>query len=232
MRLFLFPYAGGGPAAFHAWMDELPPSMEAWLAHYPGRGSRHREAPIRKISALVEKLVPAIQTLLDRPFAFFGHSLGGLVAFELTRSLSRNNLPAPRVLFVSGRGAPHLADRNTPIHELSDTDFLTVLTQWHGTPSEVLQEPDIMQFFLPVLRADFEAAENYQYLPDAPLVCPIVAFGGLHDPRVSQEHLEGWKIHTQASFRVQYFPGDHFFINTAAKEVLSSMAMELASSHV
>ncbi|HUE99362.1 MAG TPA: alpha/beta fold hydrolase [Anaerolineales bacterium] len=231
-RLFLFPYAGGGPAVFKNWVSEFPSNVEVCIVHYPGRGSRHREPPIKQITTLVERLSQAIQPLLDKPFAFLGHSLGGLVAFELTRHLQRNSLPQPQMLFVSGCGAPHLSDPHLPIHSLPDSEFLKSLGQLNGIPSDVLDQPELLQFLLPILRADFEAVESYAFLSDeAPLHCPIVAFGGLDDPRVSRERMEAWALHTDSGFVSQYFPGDHFFINTARQSAMASIAAELTSTH-
>ncbi|HJR78971.1 MAG TPA: thioesterase domain-containing protein, partial [Anaerolineales bacterium] len=231
-RLFLFPYAGGGPAVFHHWPAEIPPHMEAWIAHYPGRGSRHHEPPIKQISTFAERLSQAVQPFLDRPFAFFGHSLGGLVAFELARHLHKNNFPQPSVLFVSACSAPHLPESYPHIHGLSDTEFLQSLQQLNGIPAELLRQPDVLEMFLPILRADFEAIESYVYRPDNFLLsCPIVAFGGADDPRLSRERLEAWSVHTSSSFRSRYFPGDHFFINTARESVIAALIAEVTSTH-
>ena len=230
-RSFFFPYAGGGPAAFNKWSAELPHELEGWIAHYPGRGSRHRELPIKDPAALVESLSEAIQPLLDRPFVFFGHSLGALVAFELARLLRRNDLPQPKILFISACGAPHLPDPHPAIHALPDSEFLEALQQFNGVPSELLNLPDAMPLFLPILRADFEIMESYHYTEEKPpLDCPIVVFGGLDDPRVSRERLEAWSLHTNSGFQSRYVPGDHFFINPARESIIASIAAEMSST--
>lgn len=206
--------------------------METWIAHYPGRGSRYNEPPIKELITLVEKINEAIQPLLDKPFIFFGHSLGGMVAFELIRHLRRNNLPQPVILFISACGAPHLPDQHPPIHTLSNAEFLKSLKQLNGIPSELLYQPDVMQLLLPTLRADFEAVESYHCSPnEAPLDCPIFAFGGHDDLRVSQESLEGWASHTNSQFSSQYFPGDHFFINTSKEAIIASIVTKISTSH-
>ena len=229
-RLFLFPYAGGGPAAFHKWLSGLPDSIEARIAHYPGRGSRHAEAPVKQIGTLAEHLLLAMQPLLDKPFALFGHSLGALVAFELAHRLRRNGLLQPQILFVSACGAPHLSDPHPPIHSLPAGDFIGALQQLNGIPSELLHQPEAMQLLLPIVRADFEAIENHVHSPkELPLDFPIVAFGGLDDPRVRPEHMEGWSLHTSAEFHSQYYPGDHFFIHTAGEVVIAALAATLRS---
>jgi surfactin synthase thioesterase subunit len=227
-RLFLFPYAGGGPSAFGKWLGKLPPNIEGYIAHYPGRGSRSRESAICSLTVLVERLGQAIKPLLDRPYAFFGHSLGAMVAFELARQLREQKLPQPQALFVSACGAPHLDDPHPPIHTSSDSEFIRSLQQLNGIPSEILDYPGAMQLFLPMLRADFEAAETYHYdSSQPPLECPTLAFGGLDDPVVDRERLEGWASHTNSHFRSHYFPGDHFFINTAKEMVIQCIVDEI-----
>jgi len=231
-RLFLFPYAGGGPSVYTKWMHRLPGHLESFIAHYPGRGSRYREPAIRQLSVLVESLYCAIQPLLDKPFAFFGHSLGGLIAFELARHLRRNQRPQPAVLFVSAAGAPHLPDDHQAIHALPDDEFLDSVRQLNGIPAELLGEPEALQLLLPALRADLEALECYRYAPDqAPLDVPLIVFGGLADPRVDRERLKGWALHTNLRFKLRYFPGDHFFIRTAGEAVLDAISAELTAAH-
>lgn len=227
VRLFLFPYAGGAPTAFNKWPVEFPGNVETWIAHYPGRGSRYNEPPVKELNALAEKIYHAIQPLLDKPFIFFGHSLGGMVAFELTRRLYRNNNPQPQILFVSACGAPHIPDSHPPIHTLPDDEFIKSLQQLNGIPAEVMNHTELMQLLLPTLRADFQAIETYKYISNEhPLTCPIIAFGGNHDPRISREHLEGWASHTN-NFKVQYFSGDHFFINASQETVITSIITEM-----
>ena len=230
-RLFFFPYAGGGPAVFGKWYGELPNHLEGWVAHYPGRGSRNNEPPIKRLITLVENLAQAMQPLLDKPFAFFGHSLGGLVSFELARHLRQNNLPQPTMLFISACGAPQILDPHPPIHTLPDSEFLKALERLDGIPPEFLQDPDILKLFLPALRADFELIESYHYdSTEPPLDCPINAFGGLDDPRVSRDRLEGWASQTTSRFESQYFSGDHFFTNTSREAIIESITEEIIPS--
>jgi medium-chain acyl-[acyl-carrier-protein] hydrolase len=226
--LFFFPFAGGGPSVFSSWFRELPDHMEGYVAHYPGRGSRFNEAPIRQLNTLVEKLFQALSPFLDGPFAFFGHSMGGLIAFELARQLRRKNLPQPTSLFISACGAPHVPGLLPPIHGLPDSEFVFSLQKLNGIPAEILGQPDTMELFLPILRADFEAVETHPHVPDeTPLDCPLIAFGGLDDARVSRNQLEAWAMHTRSRFKAQYFPGDHFFINTARGPILDSITAEI-----
>jgi medium-chain acyl-[acyl-carrier-protein] hydrolase len=228
-RVFLFPYAGGGTAVFSKWSTEFPSNIEVHIAHYPGRGSRHNETPIRSLVTLIDRLAQAIQPLLDKPYIFFGHSLGGTIAFELTHHLRQNELPQPHALFVSACPAPHLPRPHAPTHVLPDDEFLTSLKKLGGISDEILQNQEMLDLLLPVLRADFELIETYRHTYDKPLDCPIFALGGIEDPRVSHEQLEGWTMHTHAAFESTYFPGDHFFINTARASIIESMNMEIGS---
>jgi len=222
-RVFLFPYAGGGPAIFSKWTAEFPANIEVQIVHYPGRGSRYNETPIKSLGTLVEELTQAIQPLLDKPFTFFGHSLGGTVAFELARHLRQNKLSQPNAIFISACAAPQMPKILPPIHALPDDEFLNSLKELGGIPNEILQNEEMLDLQLPVLRADFELIENYQYIASEPLECPILVFGGLDDPRVSREQLEGWTIHTSAKFESRYFTGDHFFINAVKETIIGEI---------
>lgn len=231
MRLFLFPYAGGTPSSFNKWVTGFPNNIEISIVHYPGRGSRFNEPPIRELSVLVNEINHAIQPVLDKPFIFFGHSLGGVLAFELARQLSGQNLPQPQILFVSACGAPHILNPNRPIHALPDPEFIKSLQELNGLPAEVVNNPELMELLLPALRADFEAIESYRYTNGHRLDCPIVAFGGGDDSYVDRDRLEGWENHTTGGFKSQIFSGDHFFINTARQSVIASMIAEITSLH-
>jgi medium-chain acyl-[acyl-carrier-protein] hydrolase len=228
-RIFCFPYAGGGPSVFTKWSAELPDNLEAQIAHFPGRGSRHNETPIKSLVLLIEELAQAIQPLLDKPFVFFGHSLGGLVAFELARRIRQRGLSQPKIIFISACGAPQLLDAHLPIHTLPESKFLHSLKELNGIPQEVLQNQEMLKLYLPTLRADFEMIETYQYTPGEPLELPVCVFGGLDDERVSRERLESWRTLTNAKFTSRYFPGNHFFINTVRKAIIESISDEISS---
>jgi len=228
-RVFLFPYAGGGPAVFSKWNAELPENIEAQIVHYPGRGSRHNETPIKSVSKLTEEISQGIQHLPDKQFVFFGHSLGGLIAFELARYLHQKAFPQPVAVFISACGAPHVPDSHPPIHTLPDGEFIDALKKLNGTPQEIIQNQEMLNLLLPVLRTDFEMIETYKYVSNDLLDCPIIAIGGLDDKRVSSERLEGWEMYTSSKFELRYFPGDHFFINTAKESVIDSIVREVDS---
>ena len=212
-RLFCFPYAGGGASFFRTWPERLPPEIEVCAVQLPGRENRLNETPFDKLSSLIDALAEVLYPYLDFPFAFFGHSLGALISFELTRRLRRQKTPCPKQLFVSGRRAPQIPDPDPPIHQLPDAEFTEELRRFNGTPQAVLDNPELMEVFLPLLRSDIRLDETYVYDHEAPLDCSISAFGGLADEETSREELAAWCEQTRSRFSIQMFPGDHFFLN-------------------
>jgi medium-chain acyl-[acyl-carrier-protein] hydrolase len=180
------------------------------------------------LSCLVEALARVLDPLLDKPFAFFGHSLGALIAFELARQIRRQHGVHPVRLFASAGRAPQIPHRTPPIHNLADKEFLAELRRLNGTPRELLDHEELMEVMLPILRADFALYETYLYSNEPPMNCPISAFGGVQDRRVSASDLEAWRSQTSASFSLRMFPGDHFFLKEPL--LLRALSQELQSS--
>jgi len=227
LRLFCSPYAGGSSLVFRDWHKTLPRAVEVCPIQLPGRGSRLREASFTQLSALVVALAEALQPQLEMPFAFFGHSMGAIINFELARLLRKEYGLTPLHLFVSGRRAPQVPRREPVTHNLPEPEFLRELSRLKGTPTEILTNFELMQLMLPVLRADFALCETYTYVAEAPLTCPISAFGGLQDRRVTSQDLEDWRKQTNSFYRLRMLPGDHFFLNTAQPLLLELLTREL-----
>lgn len=227
MRLLCFPYAGGGASLFHTWSDSLPTTVEVCPVQLPGRETRLREAPFTRLLPLVQAMAQALVPYLDKPFAFFGHSMGGLVSFEFARELRRRHGLTPVHLFISGCGAPQIPDPDPPIHALPEPEFLEALRDLNGTPTEALGCAELMRMMLPTLRADFAICETYAYTIEPPLDCPISAFGGLQDHKVSRDRLETWRTQTSASFSLRMLPGGHFFVRTAQPLLIQILYREL-----
>jgi len=154
--------------------------------------------------------------------------MGALIAFEVARELRRGG-PQPVRLLVSAHEAPHRPDPDPPISHLDDADFVAeICARYDGIPREVLDQPELMELVLPVMRADFTAIESYAYVADSPLDCPISCFGGAGDRRVALADLEAWSEQTRGSFRLRVLPGDHFFVDTARPMLLAAIAEDLA----
>ncbi len=236
LRLFCFPYAGGGASVYRLWPDDLPDWVEVCAVQLPGRESRWREEPFLLMEPLADAATAALVPRLDRPFAFFGHSMGGALAFEVTRRLaarvSGNGFGPSRLplhLFVSGRPAPGVRDDKDPIHELPREEFIEAIRGYSGTPEEVLQNRELMELVEPLLRADFAVSETYRPETERePFDIAITALGGVGDEDVSEEHLEAWRNETRGPFRMQMFDGGHFFLTERHAEVLATVRRELA----
>ena len=230
LRLFCFPYAGGSALIYQRWPDVLPASIELCAVQLPGRGARHAERPFARIGPLVEAAAENLLPYMDRPFALFGHSIGAIISFELARHLRRKHQLEPVRLLVSGRRAPHVPDTEPPTYDLPEPEFIEKLRQLNGTPQEVMEHAELMQLMIPLLRADFAISETYSYYEEAPLSCPISAYGGLQDTEVPRENLEAWREHTTAAFVLRMLPGDHFFINQSQSHLTWMVARELATT--
>jgi medium-chain acyl-[acyl-carrier-protein] hydrolase len=227
LRLFCFPYAGGGATIFSPWARALPPDVEVVAVQPPGREARITEKPYGDLAELVAAMHPQLLPHFDLPFAFYGHSNGGLMAYELARTLRRTGGPMPRHLFIGGRPAPQLPADEEQIHALPHDEFIAALRRFAGTPEEILQHAEIMELIEPVLRADFSLGETYRWIPEPPLDLPISAYGGQRDEEVAPDEVEAWREQTSGEFRFRMFPGDHFFINGDRALVLQEMTTEL-----
>jgi len=229
LRLVCFPYAGGGAASYRPWVSHFPSSVEVCAIKLPGREDRIRETPCTHLSELLPLLASVIASHADIPFAFFGHSMGALMCFELARELRRQHLPEPAHLFVSAFRAPQRPASLSETHRLPEAEFIKEVGQrWGGIPDVVRNEPGLLELLLPTLRADMAIVETYTYVPEAPLTCPISCFGGMEDHIVEQSVLSAWQQQTTAAFSLTMFPGGHFFVQSAREVLLQTMMQELS----
>ncbi len=226
LRLFCFAYAGGGASVFRPWATALPPALEVFALRLPGRENRIKEAPFVRMTALIDALLPTILPYLNGPFAFFGHSLGALVSFELARALCERHSMVPRRLLVSACPAPQIARAGKALHTMPDAEFIAALQRLNGLPEAVLQNHELLEMLIPTLRADFAVYETYSFQPGPPLPCAISAFGGLRDTDIAREKLTAWNEQTANDFVVRMLPGDHFFIQSAQELLLRFVAQD------
>jgi medium-chain acyl-[acyl-carrier-protein] hydrolase len=175
----------------------------------------------------VHAATQALSPYLDKPFGFFGHSMGAIISFEVSRLLRREYGRQPAYIFVSGRRAPQIPCAGPITHNLATPAFIEELRRLNGTPGEVIENPELMKLMLPIIRADFEVCETYDYIPEPPLNCPIAAFGGLQDEDVSIGHLEGWRLQTTGPFSLHLFRGDHFYLHRSQSLLIKAISQEL-----
>lgn len=227
LRLFCFPYAGGGATIYRGWQQSLPAEVDVCPVQLPGRENRLAEPPFDRIEPLVRTLADVLAPLMELPFAFYGYSNGALIGYELARELRRRGMRAPEHLFAAACPAPHLPDRDPPIHALPDGELVAEIRRLNGTPDEVLRSDELMQLLIPLLRADAAIHETYVHAPEPPLDVPVTAIGGTDDPKADRAEMEAWGEHTRAGFALRMVPGDHFFIHSAPSVVLRDLAQDL-----
>lgn len=227
LRLFCFPYAGGSAQTYRRWSESLP-GIEVFPVQLPGRGSRLFEPLFTDHLTTIHAIAGAIQPYLDKPFALFGHSLGGLIAYELAHLLLDSHGLSPIHLLVSSHRAPHLPNTDRKVHDLPEDELIQEIIRLNGTPQQVLDSPELMKMILPLIRADFQIYEEYVYSSHPKLPCPVTVYGGLGDSCVTCDQLQEWEQHTDAQFSMKMMPGDHFFIHTSERELLNSIYQQLA----
>jgi medium-chain acyl-[acyl-carrier-protein] hydrolase len=228
VRLFCFPYAGGGASAFRRWPDFLPDDVELLALQPPGREERFSEPLIDRLDDMVNACVKAMLVFLDRPCILFGHSMGARIAYEVAKSLEYAG-KRPLGMIVSAARAPHLAKTN-PVYHLPDDLLTEEIRSKNGTPDEILRDPELMRLLLPKLRADYTLADTAPIeTNEIRLPYPLIALGGLNDVDVGIEQLLQWKKYAGREFSMHMFDGDHFFIHALQKNVLQLINFTLTS---
>lgn len=213
LRLICLPCAGGSATGYRAFVDALHPVADVYPIELPGHGLRMREPAFSKIDPLVEALFSNVIAPMEPPYAFFGHSMGALVAFELARKTQREGVPPPEYLFVSAHRAPQLPNPDPTKHLLPDAALVAHLRDLEGTPPEVLAHPDLLAMVLPTLRADLTLLNTYDYVAGPRLTTPILALGGIADAMIGRSQLTAWGELTEGPFSVRQFPGGHFYLD-------------------
>ena len=231
IRLFCFPYAGGGASVYRQWSALLPDNLELCPIQYPGREERLQETLYTDLSALVAALLPDLRPHLDKPFAFFGHSMGAVLAYEVARQLQQQGDPEPVHLLLSARAAPQITSKSVPMRFLDDQNFMTELHRLYDAVPEVIrQNTELQELFLPILRADVSLLETHEYIAGERLNCPISVFGGEQDRSVTAEALAAWSEQTKAAFSQQLFLGEHFYINDARETLIVAITESFTKS--
>ena len=219
VRLFCFPYAGGGVGTYLPWADKLPSFVELIAVQPPGRAARISEKPYSDMRDLINYLIKYAHYFSEKPYVLFGHSLGAKVAYELSATLTRLGYEQPRHLIISGSGAPHIPSMREPLSKLPEREFMEKLAQLNGTPKEILENKELMSLLSPLIRADFNIADTYK--PElTPIPTPITVLGGTEDTGVTEELREGWFDLTSNPKEMHCIEGDHFFVEQNQERVI------------
>lgn len=228
LRLYCFPYAGGGASAYNTWPARLPGDVEVRAIQYPGRETRWSEPVQTEADALVSGILDGLrEQLAELEYAFFGHSMGAMVAYEAARRVRAAGFPEPRLLLLSGRRAPHFRSPPPAMRTLPDLEFLDHLADLNGTPPAVLENKQLMQLLLPILRADFTLDETYRHAPGVQLQLPFAIYGGTDDRRLPEADLRAWAGYTRGPSLVRMFPGDHFYLKDPDCGIFEELAERL-----
>lgn len=232
LRLFCFPFAGGSAQDFEPLAARLPRQIEVVGVDYPGRRSRFGEEPLAQLDLLVRDLAINIRSMLDRPFAFYGHSNGALVAFELARRLPGMYFRAPEQLILGAKRSPTLGAED-PMHQLPDQQFIARLRDYQGTPEQVLESAELMDVFLPILRADFALSETHELTDPTPVQVPLYAIAGRQDPLATPAMMAAWESLTSKGFELKELEAGHFFLSSipdALARTIGAILLESSSS--
>jgi pyochelin biosynthesis protein PchC len=227
--LFCFPHAGGAASYFHPWSASLAPGVEVLAVQYPGRENRAVEPCVTNIPDLADQIHAALRPSLPGTFAFFGHSMGAILAFEVARRIAREEGRGLAHLFVSGRpGPPRHRHRNLRL--AGNPALIAELRSLGGTDPRILQDSEVLELILPTMRADYTASETYQFEPGPPLSCDITAMTGDRDSENTTVEAAAWSAHTTGAFNLQVYPGGHFYLDDCRARVLEVISSSLAGS--
>ena len=228
LRLFCFPYAGGSSSVYRSWQGHVSPMIKVHAIELPGRGARFSDPPIRSINGIVQLCLSELHEHFHGRFAFFGYSMGGIIAFELARELAWRHGNQPANLTLAACKPPRLLDGSKKVFRLPDEQFLAELRRLGGTPVELFENPELLDLMAPTLRADFEALETYNYRVGPLLTCPIVTIGGTDDREVPIQELNAWAEETTNTCWIEAVPGHHFLLHTREIDVIDITLRHLA----
>jgi len=227
--LLCFPHAGGAASYFRPWSALLAPGIEVLAVQYPGREDRAGEPCVSSIADLADQVHAAVGSSLPGTFAFFGHSMGAVLAFEVARRIAREEGRGPAHLFVSGRPAPP-RHRHRDLHRAPEPALIAELRSLGGTDPRILQDSEVLDLILPAMRADYRASETYRFEPGPALSCDITAMTGDRDPRSTIEDAAAWSAHTTGAFSLRVYPGGHFYLDGCRAPVLEVISSSLAGT--
>lgn len=220
LRIFCFPYSGGGASAYFPWIDKLSSSLELVSIQLPGRENRFHEPLVSNLDVIIAELCKEFERYKEKPFIVFGHSLGALLCYEFVKGVHKLYNTYPKHMFISASKAPHMPFRIKKLSHLSDVQVIKELSVYGGIDQTLKENIQILKIFLPIFRNDFSIGENYSYRKFTPFPFNITVFHGVNDPTVKEEEINAWQKYTTGHFESFSFEGGHFFIKNKQDEIL------------
>ncbi|NLW46660.1 MAG: thioesterase [Firmicutes bacterium] len=230
IKLYCFPYAGGSATIYNKWRTYLNPNIQLVPMEMAGRGVRFKEDFYQSIAEAVNDLYTNIDFKSNHdPYAFFGHSMGSILVYELCRKIAADNQKGPAHIFVSGMHPPHIKKERKILHQLPLAEFKEEVIKMGGTPREVFENQELMDYFVPIIKADYKIYETYEFLPnDTKFDFGITAFNGLSDKPTFAEMLE-WGNYTSDFSKLYQYEGDHFFIHNHTAAIVDVINKTLSN---
>nr|UPI48927.1 thioesterase [Micromonospora sp.] len=229
VRLVCFPHAGGSASYYFPMSRAMAPEVDVLVLQYPGRQDRRHEQPVDSVPRLADDVFAVLADRLAPPFAFFGHSMGAVVAFEVARRFAREAGTAPLWFFASGRRAPSRR-RDGLVHTMDDAELVAELRRVGGTDARLLQDEELLASVLPAVRNDYRAIERYSWTPGPPVDCPVTVLVGESDPQTTVDEAMAWQDHFTGTCDLRVFPGGHFYLESAAAEVIETVGATLGAA--
>lgn len=227
-KLICIPHAGGSSLFFKSWAKELEGSFEIIELELKGRGKRYKEEFYNDVEEAVNDIYNLIvNEIIDCNYIIAGYSMGSLLAYELLLKLQDNGIHMPIHAFFMARNAPDFAE-NSQIHKLPDNLFIDQIINLGGTNGEVLRNPELASYFVPILKADYKLHDSYCIRKDVVKInCDFSIINGVSDPEISSSILMDWSKFTNRECRFSFFEGDHFFVNKHLENVLDLFNYQL-----
>ncbi len=226
VNLFCLPFAGGSSYSYDGYKKSAPPDINVIPIEIPGRGTRFKEKLLTDIHKITDDIFNQVKEHLQHPYAIYGHSMGSLLGYLLTKKISYEQLPLPKHLFFTGCNGPSVIENEPPRHLLPKDQFISKLKEIGGSPDEILEDDELMRFFEPILRADFQATDTYSYVESTPFEVSITCMIGLKE-KTTDEKVQTWQKETTKRLDIKRFPGNHFFIFNYEREILKIIKSKL-----
>lgn len=226
IQVFCFYFAGGSSSVFKQWVGASK-EIAFIPVELPGRGMRIGEPGMERIEEVVGDIIPMIYEVARPPFSFFGHSMGAMIAFQTAWQLHSHHMLIPEMLIVAGRHAPHRPDPSRLNSKMNDDELINELKRLNGTPGEILDNPEMIRFLIPIIRSDLKLHESFKYTGQT-LQIPIYAHCGHLDYEADKKIMGYWKEVTDGPFQIEEFQGDHFFVQSLGELYVNNLITTLS----